>query len=173
MDVLTLRISMLECFVVQEWLFEKSRDQRREVSKFVCRFHMSQIQPICILVQTLALCSLKLACARFKKSAALLLVDKISGRIVGRILGRIQIPNTVGPHNGLEPILKYLSYFYTSKVASIFCCDISFMPTVCLIILYPPIKRYIVNWLQEKQVCESHDDATPLSFWLQVTEDFF
>ena len=24
----------------------------------------------------------------------------------------------------------------------------------------------------EEEGCHSHDDATPLSFWLQVTEDF-
>ena len=32
---------------------------------------------------------------------------------------------------------------------------------------------YLVKWLQEKSACDFHDDATPLSFQLQVTEDFF
>ena len=32
---------------------------------------------------------------------------------------------------------------------------------------------YQVNWPQEKWACDFHDDATPLSFQLQVTEDFF
>ena len=35
------------------------------------------------------------------------------------------------------------------------------------------IAKYIVKWTQEKWACDSHDDATPLSFQLQVTEDFF
>ena len=35
------------------------------------------------------------------------------------------------------------------------------------------IGLYGVKWPQEKQACHSHDDATPLSFQLQVTEDFF
>ena len=32
--------------------------------------------------------------------------------------------------------------------------------------------KYIVKWTQEKWACDSHDDAKPLSFQLQVTEDF-
>ena len=32
---------------------------------------------------------------------------------------------------------------------------------------------YLVKWPQEKWPCDFHDDATPLSFQLQVTEDFF
>ena len=35
------------------------------------------------------------------------------------------------------------------------------------------IAKYLVKWTQEKWSCDSHDDATPLSFQLQVTEDFF
>ena len=35
------------------------------------------------------------------------------------------------------------------------------------------IAKYIVKWTQEKWACDSHDGATPLSFPLQVTEDFF
>jgi hypothetical protein len=35
------------------------------------------------------------------------------------------------------------------------------------------IAKYLVKWTQEKWGCDSHDDATPLSFQLQVTEDFF
>ena len=31
----------------------------------------------------------------------------------------------------------------------------------------------LVKWPQEKWACDFHDDATPLSFQLQVTEDFF
>ena len=31
---------------------------------------------------------------------------------------------------------------------------------------------YLLKWTQEKWACDSHDDATPLSFQLQVTEDF-
>ena len=45
--------------------------------------------------------------------------------------------------------------------------------TVCLRILYTPVKSYVVKQLQEKWVCDFHDDAPPLSFQLQVTEDFF
>ena len=32
---------------------------------------------------------------------------------------------------------------------------------------------YLVKWPQEKWACDFHDDATPLSFQLQITEDFF
>ena len=32
---------------------------------------------------------------------------------------------------------------------------------------------YIVKQPQEKWACDFHDDALPLSFQLQVTEDFF
>ena len=35
------------------------------------------------------------------------------------------------------------------------------------------IGLYVVKLTQEKQACHSHDGATPLSFWLQVSEDFF
>ena len=35
------------------------------------------------------------------------------------------------------------------------------------------IAKYIVKWTQEKWACDSYDGATPLSFQLQVTEDFF
>ena len=38
---------------------------------------------------------------------------------------------------------------------------------------YRKIGLYVVKWPWEKWACHSHDDATPLSFWLQVTEDFF
>ena len=42
-------------------------------------------------------------------------------------------------------------------------------PQKCLDLL----ELYGVKWLYEKEAGHSHDDATPLSFWLQVTEDFF
>ena len=45
--------------------------------------------------------------------------------------------------------------------------------TVCLRILYTPVKSYVVKQPQEKWACDFHDDAPPLSFQLQVTEDFF
>ena len=45
--------------------------------------------------------------------------------------------------------------------------------TVCLWILYTPVKSYVVKQPQEKWACDFHDDALPLSFQLQVTEDFF
>ena len=45
--------------------------------------------------------------------------------------------------------------------------------TVCLRILYTPVKGYVVKQPQEKWACDFHDDAPPLSFQLQVTEDFF
>ena len=45
--------------------------------------------------------------------------------------------------------------------------------TVCVLILYTPVKSYVVKWPKEKEACHSHDDATPSSFQLQVTEDFF
>ena len=45
--------------------------------------------------------------------------------------------------------------------------------TVCLRILYTPVKSYVVKEPQEKWACDFHDDAPPLSFQLQVTEDFF
>ena len=32
---------------------------------------------------------------------------------------------------------------------------------------------YLVKWPQEKWACDFHDDAMPLSFQLQVAEDFF
>ena len=34
------------------------------------------------------------------------------------------------------------------------------------------IAKYIVKWTQETWACDSHNGATPLSFQLQVTEDF-
>ena len=34
------------------------------------------------------------------------------------------------------------------------------------------IAKYLVKWTQEKWACDFHDGATPLSFQLQVTEDF-
>ena len=45
--------------------------------------------------------------------------------------------------------------------------------TVCVWILYTPVKSYVVKQPQEKWACDFHDDAPPLSFQLQVTEDFF
>ena len=51
-------------------------------------------------------------------------------------------------------------------------CQIAFS-TVCLRILYTPVKSYVVKQPQEKWACDFHDDAPPLSFQLQVTEDFF
>ena len=38
---------------------------------------------------------------------------------------------------------------------------------------YRKFGLYVVKWQQEKWACHSHDAATPLSSWLQVTEDFF
>ena len=32
---------------------------------------------------------------------------------------------------------------------------------------------YLVKWPQKKWACDFHDDATSLSFQLQLTEDFF
>ena len=48
-----------------------------------------------------------------------------------------------------------------------------FWSTVCNRILYTPVKSYVVKQPQEKWACDFHDDAPPLSFQLQVTEDFF
>ena len=45
--------------------------------------------------------------------------------------------------------------------------------TVFVLILYTPVKSYVVKQPQEKWTCDFHDDAPPLSFQLQVTEDFF
>ena len=45
--------------------------------------------------------------------------------------------------------------------------------TVFVLILYTPLKNYVVKQPQEKWACDFHDDAPPLSFQLQVTEDFF
>ena len=45
--------------------------------------------------------------------------------------------------------------------------------TVFVLILYTPVKSYVVKQPQEKWACDFHDDAPPLSFQLQVTEDFF
>ena len=42
-----------------------------------------------------------------------------------------------------------------------------------VLILYTPVKSYVVKQRQEKRACDFHDDAPPLSFKLQVTEDFF
>ena len=47
------------------------------------------------------------------------------------------------------------------------------MHTVFVLILYTPVKSYVVKQPQEKWACDFHDDAPPLSFQLQVTEDFF
>ena len=51
--------------------------------------------------------------------------------------------------------------------------DMNIVFTVCLRILYTPVKSYVVKQPQEKWACDFHDDAPPLSFQLQVTEDFF
>ena len=48
-----------------------------------------------------------------------------------------------------------------------------FSPTVFVLISYTPVKSYVVKQPQEKRACDFHDDALPLSFQLQVTEDFF
>ena len=45
--------------------------------------------------------------------------------------------------------------------------------TVCLRILYTPVKSYVVKQPQEKWACDFHDDAPPLSFQLQVAEVIF
>ena len=45
--------------------------------------------------------------------------------------------------------------------------------TVLFIILQPPLKIYVLKQPQEKQACHSHDNATPLSFRLRVTQDYF
>ena len=45
--------------------------------------------------------------------------------------------------------------------------------TVCLRILYTPVKSYVVKQPQEKWASDFHDDAPPLSFQLQVTEVIF
>ena len=45
--------------------------------------------------------------------------------------------------------------------------------TVLLIYLYTPVKSYVVKQPLEKWACDFHDDAPPLSFQLQVTEDYF
>ena len=45
--------------------------------------------------------------------------------------------------------------------------------TVLVILLHTPVKSYVVKWPLEKWACHSHDDATPLSFHLQVTQVFF
>ena len=42
----------------------------------------------------------------------------------------------------------------------------------CVSQFYIP-QSYVVKWPKEKEVCHFHDDATPLSFRLQVTEAFF
>ena len=42
-------------------------------------------------------------------------------------------------------------------------------PSKCLL----PFGLYGVKWPQQKQACHSHDDNTPMSFQLHVTEDFF
>ena len=47
------------------------------------------------------------------------------------------------------------------------------LPTVCVWILYNPVKSYVVKQPQEKWACDYHDDAPPLSFQLQVTEVIF
>ena len=50
---------------------------------------------------------------------------------------------------------------------------VKYIYTVFLRILYTPVKSYVVKQPQEKWACDFHDDALPLSFQLQVTEDFF
>ena len=45
--------------------------------------------------------------------------------------------------------------------------------TVLFIYLHTPVKSYVVKQPQEKWACDFQDDALPLSFQLQVTEDFF
>ena len=42
-----------------------------------------------------------------------------------------------------------------------------------ILILYTPVKSYVVKQPQEKWACDFHDDTLPLSFQLQVTEDLF
>ena len=47
---------------------------------------------------------------------------------------------------------------------------------ICFTVVCKKVQKiglYGVKWPQEKQACLSHDDATPLSFQLQVTEDIF
>ena len=42
-----------------------------------------------------------------------------------------------------------------------------------VLILYTPVKSYVVKQPQEKRACDFHDDALPLSFQVQVAENFF
>ena len=45
--------------------------------------------------------------------------------------------------------------------------------TVLVILLHTPVKSYVVKWPLEKWTCHSHDNVTPLSFHLQVSQVFF
>ena len=45
--------------------------------------------------------------------------------------------------------------------------------TVFDILLHTPVKSYVVKLPQENRACHCHDDATPLSFHLQVTRVSF
>ena len=47
-----------------------------------------------------------------------------------------------------------------------------FLHTLAAEMFWCDIAKYIVKWTQEKWACNSHDGAMPLSFQLQVTEDF-
>ena len=61
----------------------------------------------------------------------------------------------------IKPIISIIIYHPMSFDVTVVCKKVQ------------KIGVYGVKWPQEKQACHSHDDAMPLSFWLQVTEDFF
>ena len=74
-------------------------------------------------------------------------------------------------HNSIyiEKILcKWLEIF---EVVSISLLKI--VSTVFVLILYTPVKSYVVKQPQKKWACDFHDDAPPLSFQLQVAEVIF
>ena len=75
----------------------------------------------------------------------------------------------IGPS---DPSLRFAQSLFCNAVI---CCPIKIYqdyPTVVCKIVHK-IDLYGVKWPQEKQACDSLDDATPSPFQLQVTEDFF
>ena len=59
------------------------------------------------------------------------------------------------------------------QVGSISGCNVQLVAITRATLPFKLFCLYGVKWPQQKQTCHSHDNAMPLPFQLQVTEDFF
>ena len=108
---------------------------------------------------------------KFYRVNAGLLVEKADNNIIFRLLERSSGQNADQTTIALSRFLG--SQNRKSSIGFINGDSGTPLPTVLVILLHTPVKSYVVKWPQEKWACHSHDNATPLSFHLQVTQVFF